>query len=515
MKLRRAALPLLLALALLTSCAGNGIPLQTEVTTTLPPAQNNFVAPIGDAALEYVAPTTLYLPRHDGARLTTVTTDVTYSAARPHAESVVRALLGYAGDGVASGVGGDTKLSLYGANPVEISNGVATVNLAASALQLDRKEYYVACQCIANTLTELDDVQSVNVQVMDKQIGLDIASTLPTGAFSRSFGDDAGAVYEQTLTQRAASDEDATEKRLTAAVTLYFPMTIDDGVMPETRSISFTGQLPSDMIAGILAEMALGAQAVEHSPALPLLADLLTEAPAVTEPSDGSGQIVTLRFAYNFDDMLEAFGYTRASCMAALCYTLCTFLPNVAGVTVHVGDERVDELALADGTTLTLKDGVQRRADFAASLLANCTLYLARGGKLAQVRRPVYYYQAANPRALLLELAKGPRDGDSVTDAEPVMPVNALRDADMLGLSLSGGTLLVNFAKTFENLGEGFTGAQDRLLAYALVNTLACNDRVKAVRFFVTGEPPKGFTDEIYWAGDFYRNLGLAENAEP
>lgn len=500
---------------LLSSCAGSGVPLKEETQITLPPADSgDAVAPIGDAALEYEAPATLYLPRHDGARLIAVPQQVTFSAARLHAESLVRALLASEGSGVASAVGGSVRLSLYGANPVEVSGDVATVNLSASALQLDRKSFYLACQAIANTLTELDGLTYVNVQVMDKQIGLDLASTLPTGAFTRSVGADVSAAYEQTLAQRVSAGEDASQKRLTSVVTLYFPLSALDGVEPEARSISFTSQALPDMIVRILQELSEGPDRVTGSPALPLLSELLAQAPTVTELPDG-GKQAELAFTYSFDDMLQTCGVSRASCLAALCNTLCTFLPNLTSLTVTIGDEKVDHLRLAANQpeqALLFEGGVQRRANYASFLLAPCTLYFTDGTQLVACERPVAFYQRQNPRFLLLELARGPQPQDSVQGLSPVMPVGALRDADVLGVSLHDGTLLVNFAQTFAGIGGELTESGDRLLAYALVNTLFCGPGVRRVRFFVAGGMPKGFTGEIYWGGDFYRNLGLVRS---
>ena len=103
--------------------------------------------------------------------LTTVESEVSFSPTRSDAESLARALLAHAGDGNASPVGGSVRLSLYGVNPVEVSRNVATVNLAANALQLSRDALYLACQAIANTLTTLPEIEWVNFLVVDRPVG--------------------------------------------------------------------------------------------------------------------------------------------------------------------------------------------------------------------------------------------------------------------------------------------------------------------------------------------------------
>ena len=227
MKGKKRALALLLAALLPGLCAcqaGDGLPTsEASPEVTLPPASQSYVAPIGDAALEYTADATLYLPRHSGSRLTAIVSPVTFSASRPRAESLVRALLNQSGTSTAAALGGNVKLALYGANPVEVSRNTATVNLAATALQLNRGDLYIAFQAIANTLTELKEIDYVNFLIVDHPVGLDVANTLPMGSFSRSLSEDLASVYEQRLSRRVGLNESAEDKSLSANVTLYYP----------------------------------------------------------------------------------------------------------------------------------------------------------------------------------------------------------------------------------------------------------------------------------------------------
>ena len=493
----------LLALGL-CSCASSGVPLSTDAPQlTLPPATTAYVAPIGDAALEYTASTTLYLPRHDGARLGAVISDVTYSYARPMAESVARALLNYPGNGAVSAIGGDVRLSLYGVSPVEQSGSVATVNLSATALQLDRHAFYLACQAIANTLCELPQINYVNVLVMDKSVGLDIAGALPMGTLSRSLQSDVAAAYEQLLTRRVSAQDDAAEQTLSSNVTLYFPLTAASGFMSEVRACGFASQRAEDMVMTLLRELGEGPRQGLRSPALPLLADLLESPPAIAD--EAGGRVISLDFGYNLDDMLELNGLTRAQTLSALCYTLCTYLPNISGLRVSVGGTPVDTLMLTDAfdSSVTFDQGLMTRSDFASLLYDDCTLYFTDGQKLVSTLRPIPYAQRQSPRQLLIELGKGPQAGDSVQGLQPVMAKEAIRDADILGLAGSEHTLLVNLAPTLEGLGDGLSAKEERWLAYAMVNTLCEDERLKSVCFFLSGSQWDSFTGEIYWGGLF------------
>lgn len=501
---------LLLCGVLLCSCASSGIPVAGDVPdATLPPASVSYVAPIGDAALEYTEDVTLYLPRHDGMRLTTVTSQVSFSSARPYAESLVRALLSYTGDGEASPVGGDVHLSLYGVNPVEISRDVATVNLAATALQLSRDSLYLACQAITNTLTADSDIRYVNFLIVDKPVALDIANTLPLGAMTRTGSEDIGAAYEQRLSKRVESGESATDKSLSSNVTLYFPLSGSDGIVSEVRTISFSDQVLSNMVVSILRELALGPQDdTILSPALPLLAELLTSDPELITAVDTGNSILSLEFAYNLDDMLEAYGLTRAQSMASLCYTLCTYFPSINGITVKINDELVDTLTLDEETDVSIffQDNTLLRADFATLLYDYATLYFpdAETGKLCTSLRPLPYSQCTNPRILLTQLGLGPQSFDSREGLMPVTAKAALLETDILGVALADDTLLLNFAPSFLALGEDMTEQEERLLAYSIVNTLCDSANVKSVCIFVGGSQFDGFSGSIYWQGVFY-----------
>lgn len=498
---------LLAAMLLLSSCAATSLPItEREPSVTLPPAKVSFVAPIGDASLEYSSSIPFYLPDHDGLSLTPVESTVAFSPVRPDAETVVRALLAFAGDRNASAVGRDVKLSLYGTNPVEVSRDTVTVNLSASALQLDRESLFIACQSIANTLTSLDNIRYVNVLVVDKPVGLDIANTLPMGALTFNASQDLGAVYEQLLSRRVAVGESAVNKPFSAVVPLYFPVLETDGLVCEARSMSFENQLLPDMVTAILQALAKGPQDQKiASPELPLLADLLNATPRIMNSEEAGGSILMLEFAHNLDDMLEAYGVSRQQCIASLCYTFSTFLPNVRGVGISINGTPVDRFLLTEDDGPETND-LQLRADFSEMLLDYCTLYLpyAETGELVAVRRPIAYNQCRNPRALLSELSRGPQACDSRSDTISATGDLYLADTDMLGFALAGNTLLCNFAPSFTQLAQTLDAEEERTLAYALVNTLCMGEPIRSVCFFQAGSQFDGFSGEIYWAGLFY-----------
>ena len=145
---------------------------------------------------------------------------------------------------------------------------------------------------------------------------------------------------------------------------------------------------------------------------------------------------------------------------------------------------------------------------FSRFLLANCTLYLGDGtGHLKAVQRPIPYYETRSARALVGCLMQGPQSVDSVS-AQAVLP-GELGDADLLGIGLSDQMMLLNFAHHFAAASEHLDEGAERLLVYAVVNTLCELPAVRGVCFFVNGEQPETLSGKIYLPGVFLKNSSL------
>ncbi len=488
--------------------AGEG----TGTVATLPPPELKYDPPIGDAGLEYDTMATLFLPRADGVRLIAQQVQVKMPIGRHGAETVLRELLNHPGNALVQPLSKTAKLALAGANPVEISRDVATVNLSTAANQLEPRELYTVCQAIANTLTEFTDIKYVNVLVSGVQVGLDISARLPMGTLQRRTGEDLNALWEQADAQRVPLSEDLSARRLSTMVTLYYPAKLGTGILPEVRNVSFEGQTPVQLVRGLLQELSRRAEYLGNVPAMPDLVGLLSDTPTVSETS-GGGRKVTLHFSSDLNEKLSENGLTRSICMASLTYTLTTFLPNVTWVEVYIGDQLIDTITPSSiylpGDPIAFARGLQQRGDYGAFLLGYCRLYFAsEGGKLTAVNRPVPYFQAKNPRYLLLELNKGPRAYDSVNGLAAVFPPGP-QDADLLGIGFIDHTMLVHMSDAFKTAASSLSGGQERQMIYAIVNTLCENSVVSKVRFYVAGGQPETLAGEIYLPGEFLPAPGL------
>lgn len=166
---------------------------------TLPPAENLYEAPRGASGMTYQGQAALHLPSRDGQRLLAQYEALELSRASDNAEAIVRALLSHPSTEEVSALGGGVNITLYGVRPVEVSGGVCTVNLSASALQLEKRQFYTLCMALASTLCELDGILHVNVLVADQPVGLDVVSALPMGAVTSHPGEDLPALWEQQI----------------------------------------------------------------------------------------------------------------------------------------------------------------------------------------------------------------------------------------------------------------------------------------------------------------------------
>ena len=498
------------ALALtLTGCTNGIEALNHKNTVTLPPVETAYAAPTGDSDQEVAQTVLLYVPNTAGTRLIAQTERISISAARHPAEATLRLLFDFAGSDSARPLSPDVKLQLSPVNPVEISGGVATVNLGASALTLSHGDFYVVCQAIANTLTQWGDIRYVNVLVSSTQPGLDVGASVPMGCFTQNLNDSIDALTAAAETAAVSAD-----RRFSMAATLYYPAYSGRGILAEARSVSFDSRAKGQMIETLLAAISQEPQQLTNVPAVPDLPSYLAETPAVQEIAVTGGQRAVLRFRQTLNDALIGAGIPRSVMLAAITYTVTGFVPGINGVTVYIGEELVTSVVPGGvyegaGETIQFSGDVMRRSDFSRFLLANCTLYFGDGsGHLKAVQRPIPYYETRSARYLLGCLMQGPQPVDGGADAQAVLPPN-LGDADLLGVGLSDSVMLLNFSQHFASEAAGLDAEAERLLVYAIVNTLCDLPGVRSVSLFIAGAQPETLAGGLYLPGEFLKNGSL------
>lgn len=492
MKKLRGLVSLLLCTVLLTSCTANPPDLLDSV---LPPAAPGPEAPIGDAGLQREVIVPLHMPSLDGQSLLTFYETMVLPRDRHPAETILSSLLAHPGNSRVRPVGGNVRLSLSGANPVEISGNVCTVNLSASALQLSMQELYTAALCISTTLCDMDDVRHVNLLIAGTPVAMDVGGHLPLSTLSGSTGAELPVQWEQFSARRTPAGELPAYTPMTATATLYFPLADGRGIVAEPRRISFPGQHPQQQVIALLEGLSAGTQLLEGTADMPDLARLLLFTPEVTNLESG-GRRVTLHFTADIQQRLINANCDPSAVFAAITTTLTTLVPSLQQVCILVGDGALTSLYSEQLGSMLFPGGLMTRQSFAHTLMDQATVYVPAAYGLTTRMLSLPYRSASSPRTLLLALSQ--------MEALPA----GLTDADILGLSVQNGTLLVNYSARYADIIRS-SALDQRLSAYAAVNTLCRMLNVRRVRFYFGGEQLENLGSNLCWNGEFLYNPAL------
>ena len=83
-----------------------------------------------------------------------------------------------------------------------------------------------------------------------------------------------------------------------------------------------------------------------------------------------------------------------------------------------------------------------------------------------------------------------------------------LTDADILGLAIQDGTLLIHLSARYGDVIRA-SGQDQRLMAYSVVTTLGELLNVRRVRFCFGGEAIENLGSDLCWSGEFLYQPGL------
>ena len=498
----------------LSGCAGREITEETAVNLpTLAPPVPEWSAPDGDWITGEEGLWTLYLPGKNGLNLVAQhISSVPGVLQAEMMEIIVRELLSYPSNNQVDSLGGDTELTLYGENPVEFSGGIVTVNLGSSALGLSFRAFYTLSLALASTLCELDQVRCVNVLVAGRSVALDTTESLPMGSLIAHPGENLPVLWEQMEAKRPPVGRSAAEDTpLTSYMTLYYPLESGEGISCETRTLSFAGQTPQQMAVTILDHLSHGAMYLNGASDPPDLLGMLAYDPLLSNLADG-GRMITLNFREGAEREWEETGVDPACMTAAICYSLTTFIPGMAGVAIRIGDKPLTTLYSEKFGTIPVLGGLFRRELFEPFLMGRTTVYYARAGLLVPVEKSVDRELADSPREQLAALIDGPGARERAEGLVPTLP-DLVGEEDILGIALERDVALVNLSESFRAEIQSWGREGETLLCYSMVNTLCENSGVREVCFFFEGEQVEYIAGEIYWAGSFDVNTGLCEES--
>lgn len=499
---------LLCLLSVLSGCGGSQ---PQESVPTLPPAISGFEAPYGREQLTEAREVSLYLPGKDGVYLYPVRKELWTDEQGNIAGPAVRALLEQEENELVFSAGKGVRLELYGKDPVEVSGAVCTVNLSSSALQLEREVFYQACQAITETLCGLDGISYVNVLVAGQAVGMDITGNLVMGSLTSGKGSELTKLWEQIDSRRADVGQDPSKIPVTAVATLYFPMSDGESIMPETRTLNFSGQTPQQLAEGLLNALSAGPQYLENTATVTDIASLLLFHPIVSEMEDG-GRLITLIFDDDLEERMKGTGSGLPALVSSVTYTLTTFIPGIAAMNFRVGDSLLMSLETDSHGRLFFQGGIQRRNQFSQFLADQSTLYFSTGDRLAPVSRVFARGEAKNPETLIVSLMEGPTEPERRRGLDKVMP-EGLDYSDVLGMSVENDTVLLNLSERCREKIRNEAGEYEQLLCYSLVNTLCESLGTRRACFFFDGETEEHLCGIVYWGGEFLYNPAMTDHS--
>ena len=505
-----AALMAAVCLLTMTGCTSRQPSIREEEPVyTLAPATVGYAAPDGDIPPGEERMYPLYLPGKNGLHL--LAEHITLPPARTleTLRMLSEALLRFEGNDQVNAVGGETRLSLYGLDPIELSGGICTVNLASSALELDYREFYLMSLALATTLCEVDGVTRVNVLVADQSVGLDVTGGLAMGSLTAHPGENLPVLWEQMEARRTPLGNDMSQTPLRSEVTLYYPLARGQGVICEDQSITFEGQTPQQMASRILETISGGSQYISGVAEIPSLASLLLHEPVASELDDG-GRMITLSLREDTMIRLREKNIDPVCMMAAIVLSLTTFIPGTSAVCVRLGESPITQLNSEKYGSITTLGGLMRRGMFTQFIMERTTVYFERDGKLVPCEKNVDMFEADSPRTQLKALLEGPGEREAAEGMSRTLP-DTVTEEDILGIASEGDTLLVNLSEHFLEEIRRFGPEKERLLCYSVVDTLCQHTGINRMCFFFEGAQVEEIAGEIYWAGIFDWNAGLIE----
>ena len=497
--LKRAVLALWLA-ALAFSLGGcvNQISEREMADLSASPIEAVVDAPYEDSMAAKEEWVTLYFLDEDGSALLPMIRKITAEGGVSCAQAALEALL----QGPVQGERGASWPDLGASRSdrlLEVSAGVATVDLPAHARTLPQETLYAIRMAIANTLTEFSDISYVNVLVGGREEGLDLGATLPVGTFTRVDELDAASRYSRLLKQRLSGEG---VKLLT---TLYFPTADGRMVLPEVRNVAYAQVSPIEYLYTLLGELGKGASLELCAREVPPPLEYIKEMPEIVRTEDGY-LAIELCFDQELEEELAHSGMTLGVYLAMLSDTLMGFVPGVEGLKVSVGEWDVTALEAEqtpDGRGIVFEQGLVTRSDFTGYAGAPVTLYAMEGDGLVRVQHVVAQTQAYSARMRLAALME--------LEGRYALP-QGLFETDILAVCEGTDMIAVNLSSQFAQKIKSAGAQRERASVYAMVNTLTEGTDIARVFFFFEGEQVEALAGALEMRGSFTRNPGMVVN---
>jgi len=506
MKMKQVKRIMFAALLMLTTVVLSGCVSQVEeremADVSSLAIEAGMQAPLEDGADVRSMTVTLYYLSEDGAGLVPVTRDVQASYGMSRAQAALDALLsGPQPD--EEGVFWPDLGTARSERMLEVSSGVATVDLPANARMLPQETLYAIRLAIANTLTGFSEIHYVNVLVGGREEGLDLGATLPVGTFSRVEDLDVRSRYNRLSEQKTGN------AGVTLLTTLYFPSADGKMILPEVRSVEYARISPIEYLYTLLEELGKGTHHALFCAQVPAPMDYIVEMPEIVRTEDGY-LVIELQLSEGLDKALGDAGMTRGAYLAMLTDTLMGFVPGVEGLRLHIGQEYVSMIEAQDtpdGKAIEFEQSVAVRSDFVGYVGTPAVLYYMdeETGALIRTQRIVPQELAQDLREKLVAMMRLSQDDMFALPHD-------LAQEDILAVHAGASAIAVNLSADFASALSSLSPRYERAAVYAMVNTLTEGADAQRVIFFFEGQQRKSLGGELEMRGSFVRNPGMVVN---
>lgn len=482
---RAVLLSLLIACALLSGCSAFPGALdegEADIHVTLPVAEiETGGAPVGDETASSLVRAPIYYPGAQENQYVSVLRTFRLNANALTEEKRAEELLKTPyGTEAAPAAPEGTRLA-----GVEISGGVATAKFLIGADFETEEKKAVFAACAAQTLLDSPEIRAVNVLVNGRAMEY---KGVPLGAL----GGETANLGEWL--ERLESESE------TRSIVFYCPAKYGEYLIPEIRTARVSG---ADAAQSLL-------DGLYVRPASDALFAGLTSEYALSRPceigfSAGGARVLDLFFTMEAYQTMTESGDCEWKRLASVALTFTAFYPDIDGVRVHFGDYVVTDTEDWNGNTLRFRDGVITREDFSGRVGALVKLYFADAdGRLSPEERAVSRSDAHSLRARVALLMEGPRSAE----LRKTFP-EGVDGVDILGTALESGVAKIHFSAGFYGKCQSLEPEKEALLVYSMVNTLALDADIQAVRVYIAGESARTLAGTCSLMGPILPNPGL------
>ncbi len=385
---------------------------------------------------------------------------------------------------------------------MEISGGIAVVNLPSRFRSLDPAMLYATRLAIAETLCSLPKISYVNVLIGGREEGIDLAATVPAGTLTRSGDNDVSARYSLLEDQRTSGNG------FSRIVTFYYPSKDGRFLLPTVRNVDFDTTQSVDYLYRLLQELAKVPHQSQIAENVPAPLDFLQKMPEIERTQDSTNRVVTLHLREELRDALKKANLTEGIWLAMLDDTLTGFIPGIDGISVTIGETPVTGLAasrMPNGNAVTFPQEFMTRNSFQNLIGAGITLYTRNAGenKLTRLESVVPESEANDLRRRM--------DALMALEGEAAVLPDSLDAEDILACRIERTNLVMNLSEQFGIALRGMNADEVRYAVYAMVNTLTEGRKQQNVIFFFAGRQIGNLAGGLNLQGKMVRNPGMVE----